>query len=108
MPREVDYLLYMKLSLTGNEGEYLRRYKLDEPSFPHHTTADQFFSETQFEAYRSLGEHVGEKMFLPAITGPLDQRDVPLEKWFRCLGHSLLRPIPISQRSHQTAQLSAE
>jgi len=95
--QEIGYLLYMKLSLTGNEGEYLRRYKLDEPAFPHHSTADQFFSETQFEAYRSLGEHVGEKMFLPAITGPLSRKDVQLEEWFRCLGHSLLRPMPSSQ-----------
>ncbi len=100
--REIGYLLYIKLSLTGNEGEYLRRYKLDEPTFPHHSTADQFFSETQFEAYRSLGEHVGEKLFLPAITGPLDQKDVPLEEWFRCLGHSLLRPMP-SRQGNQTS-----
>ncbi|TGV12505.1 hypothetical protein EN816_20025 [Mesorhizobium sp. M8A.F.Ca.ET.173.01.1.1] len=100
--REVGYLLYTKLSLTGNEGEYLRRYKLDEPAFPHHSTVDQFFSETQFEAYRSLGEHIGEKMFLPAITGPLNQDDVPLEDWFRCLGHSLLRPS--SQRAQQAAR----
>lgn len=106
-PQEIGYLLYMKLSLTGNEGEYLRRYKLDEPAFPHHSTADQFFSESQFEAYRSLGEHVGEKMFLPAITGPLDQKDVLLEEWFRCLGHSLLRPRPSSQRTHQTVRSSS-
>ena len=31
--------------------------------------ADQFFSETQFEAYRSLGEHVGDKLFLRALVG---------------------------------------
>lgn len=46
-----SYLLYVKLSLTGNEGEFLRRYRLDEPAFPHHSTADQFFGEAQFEAY---------------------------------------------------------
>ncbi|WP_287328051.1 patatin-like phospholipase family protein [Mesorhizobium sp.] len=103
-PLEVGYLLYMKLSLTGNEGEYLKRFKLDEPTFPHHSTADQFFSETQFEAYRSLGEHIGEKMFLPAITGPLDQTNVQLEEWFRCLGHSMLRPVSTGERAPQTAR----
>ncbi|MGN7752961.1 hypothetical protein [Sinorhizobium sp. 22678] len=86
---EIGYLAYLKLSLTGNEGEFLRRYKLDEPSFPHHSTADQFFSEPQFEAYRALGEHIGEKMFLPAITGTLG-RNVKLEGWFQELGCSLL------------------
>lgn len=92
--QEIGYFLYLKLSLTGNEGEYLRRYKLDEPAFPHHSTADQFFSETQFEAYRSLGEHIGEKMFLPALIGSLNQASISLDEWFRRLGHSLLRPMP--------------
>lgn len=68
---EVGYLLYVKLSLTGNEGEFLRRYRLDEPSFPHHSTADQFFTETQFEAYRSLGEHIGDKLFMEAVIDDL-------------------------------------
>jgi hypothetical protein len=86
-------LLYLKLSLTGNEGEFLRRYRLDEPAFPHHSTADQFFTEVQFEAYRSLGEHVGEKLFLRAIVGSLaDSNSVELEKWFQELGKSLLEP----------------
>ncbi len=86
---EIGYLVYLKLSLTGNEGEFLRRYKFDEPAFPHHSTADQFFSEPQFEAYRALGEHIGEKMFLPAITGELGC-DASLEDWFQRLGRSLL------------------
>ena len=57
--KQYGYLLYVKLSFTRNEGEFLRRYRLDEPAFPYHSTADQFFSEAQFEAYRRLGEHVG-------------------------------------------------
>jgi hypothetical protein len=90
---DFGYLLYLKLSLTGNEGEFLRRYRLDEPAFPHHSTADQFFSEAQFEAYRSLGEHVGSKLFLEAIVGPIaNERSVDLEAWFRALGRSLLTP----------------
>jgi hypothetical protein len=90
------YLLYLKLSLTGNEGEFIRRYRLDEPIFPHHSTADQFFSETQFEAYRSLGEHVGDKLFLKAIVGEEMATDkyVEVEKWFSALGQSLLAPLP--------------
>lgn len=90
---EFGYLLYVKLSLTGNEGEFIRRYRLDEPAFPHHSTADQFFSEAQFEAYRSLGEHVGNKLFLRAVVGDLaDAKPVDLEKWFQALGGSLLEP----------------
>jgi hypothetical protein len=89
------YLIYLKLSLTGNEGEFIRRHRLDEPAFPHQSTADQFFTEAQFEAYRSLGEHIGDKMFLPAIVGPDMARsnDVELEKWFLAIGKSLLEPL---------------
>jgi hypothetical protein len=89
------YLIYVKLSLTGNEGEFIRRYRLDEPDFPHHSTADQFFTEAQFEAYRSLGEHVGDKMFLSAIVGPdiATSKDVEVEKWFLAIGKNLLDPL---------------
>ena len=91
---QFGYLLYLKLSLTGNEGEFLRRYRLDEPAFPHHSTSDQFFSETQFEAYRSLGEHVGDKLFLRALVGEeLAKSDaVQVEDWFGELAKRLLEP----------------
>jgi hypothetical protein len=94
---EFGYLLYVKLSLTGNEGEFIRRYRLDNPAFPHDSTADQFFTEAQFEAYRSLGEHVGNKLFLRAIVGELADEQVEqvkLEEWFLRLGQSLLDPLP--------------
>ena len=29
--------------------------------FPHQTTADQFFDDAQFEAYRALGEHIADQ-----------------------------------------------
>ncbi|MDE3745107.1 patatin-like phospholipase family protein [Methylobacterium radiotolerans] len=94
VPAGIGYLLYVKLSLTGNEGEFIRRYRLDEPAFPHHSTADQFFTEAQFEAYRSLGEHVGEKLFLRAIVGSLAaSTDVEIEKWFEAIGTSMLEPL---------------
>lgn len=33
-------------------------YKNENSDFPHQTTADQFFDDAQFEAYRALGEHI--------------------------------------------------
>ena len=30
--------------------------------FPHESTAGQFFSEARFEAYRSLGFHIGDEL----------------------------------------------
>jgi hypothetical protein len=50
-------LLYIKPSITGDETEYIYDYRAKNMAFPHESTTDQFFTEPQFEAYRSLGEH---------------------------------------------------
>lgn len=52
------YLIYLKASVTGDEDVGVTQYRSEHPSFPHETTADQFFSESQFESYRRLGHHV--------------------------------------------------
>ncbi|MDH3748319.1 MAG: hypothetical protein OER97_08935 [Gammaproteobacteria bacterium] len=57
------YLLYLKSSVTGDEDEVIQQYRNTSPSFPHESTADQFFTEGQFEAYRSLGQHMAEQVF---------------------------------------------
>ena len=60
-------ILYVKASMTGDEWPDIRQYADahkdfvtrhllgDTFDFPHETTADQFFDENQFEAYRHLG-----------------------------------------------------
>lgn len=57
---EPGFLLYLKSSVTGDEDEVVAEYRNRSTSFPHESTADQFFNEGQFEAYRALGEHVGQ------------------------------------------------
>jgi hypothetical protein len=57
-------LLYVKSSITGDENDYIVDYKRRFPSYPHETTADQLFSEEQFEAYRALGFHAVSELFL--------------------------------------------
>jgi hypothetical protein len=42
---------------------------LRHPHFPHETTADQFFDEAQFEAYRALGYHIVNGLFLEEKNG---------------------------------------
>ena len=59
---EVGHLLYIKSSVTGDEYEYVRAYRAKHPAFPHEPTSDQFFSETQFEAYRALGYQIGDQV----------------------------------------------
>ena len=54
----IGYLIYLKSSISGDEPVGIAQYRSIHPSFPHQTTADQFFSEDQFESYRQLGLHV--------------------------------------------------
>lgn len=54
---EHGYLIYFKSSTTGDEDVHIKEYDALEPTFPQQTTADQFFDEAQFEAYRALGYH---------------------------------------------------
>lgn len=60
---ETGVLCYLKLSLTGDERLDVLAYQAGSPAFPHESTAEQFFSEEQFEAYRALGYHIGRRVF---------------------------------------------
>lgn len=60
---EVGLLLYMKPSITGDEPFDVLEYYRRVPEFPHESTADQWFNESQFESYRRLGLHIGETTF---------------------------------------------
>jgi Patatin-like phospholipase len=59
-------LIYLKASLTGDEPADVLEYAAIHPEFPHQTTADQFFDESQFESYRKLGYHIGKSVFAEA------------------------------------------
>jgi hypothetical protein len=53
-------LLYLKPSLIGDEPTDILQYAAVEPTFPHQSTGDQWFDESQFESYRKLGYHIGK------------------------------------------------
>jgi hypothetical protein len=65
---EHGQLLYIKSSYTTDEDPFLTKYRAENPDFPHQTTADQFFNEAQFEAYRALGMQVGEALYGSPLT----------------------------------------
>jgi hypothetical protein len=50
-------LLYVKPMLLGDEPPDVRSYASSHETFPHQSTADQWFSESQTESYRQLGLH---------------------------------------------------
>ncbi len=75
-------LLYFKASLTGDEPEDVREYRARFSTFPHQSTADQFFTESQFESYRVLGLHIAR-----TALKSVDARE-PLSNLFVQLGGS--------------------
>jgi len=48
-------LLYIKPVVYKKGPRDVLNYAMNSPTFPHETTGDQFFSESQFESYRRLG-----------------------------------------------------
>jgi hypothetical protein len=104
------WLLYIKSSLTGDEPMDVLEYRSAFPEFPHQTTGDQFFSESQFESYRRLGYHALRSAF-EGITLQLDgaiedtdlEKDLygryPLVKLFQELTCQWYAPIPVSDEA---------
>jgi hypothetical protein len=52
-------LLYIKPTIVGRENAGVLNYSRVHPEFPHESTADQWFDESQFESYRILGYEAG-------------------------------------------------
>jgi hypothetical protein len=90
-PKSFGWLLYLKSSLTGNEGPNIAYYRSKYRAFPHESTADLFYDEEQFEAYRSLGHHIAEDVLRPEITGQ-DQPPNSIREWFETLKDKLTNP----------------
>ncbi len=93
------YLVYIKLSVTGDEPQDILTYRKLNPLFPHQSTGDQFFNESQFESYRRLGYHVGNISFLRDTWKAKEALD--LDEFFKALDNSW-QPIPRGIRQHFT------
>jgi hypothetical protein len=52
-------IYYLKPTLYGREPRDVFSYAQSSEDFPHESTADQFFSESQLESYRALGRYIG-------------------------------------------------
>jgi hypothetical protein len=58
---ETGTLIYMKSTLTGSESVEIQDFHRRFPSFPHDSTADQFFDPERFEMYRLLGHQLARR-----------------------------------------------
>jgi hypothetical protein len=61
------FILYVKAGYHGIESAGVRAYALANRVFPHESTGDQFFSESQFESYRSLGFEIADGILTRAL-----------------------------------------
>jgi hypothetical protein len=59
---EDGYLLYIKPMMRGNEPPDVASYRTTHVEFPHQSTGDQFFDESQTESYRMLGLHTVDEI----------------------------------------------
>lgn len=51
-------LIYIKPNIYGGEPADVFNYAKSNKAFPHESTGDQMYSESQFESYRMLGYHI--------------------------------------------------
>jgi hypothetical protein len=87
---EPGIIVYIKPNLTGDEEEDVMQYKAGSNVFPHESTADQFFNEAQWEAYRCLGRHAVNDAFSVVSLLSQDDRN-SADQCFAAVRRSLLR-----------------
>ena len=78
---ENGLILYVKAGYHGTESADVRSYAMANLDFPHQSTANQWFSESQFESYRSLGFEIMEDLLYRASR---DEAYVARPAWRRC------------------------
>ena len=68
--REVEngVILYVKAGYHGTESADIRSYAMANPEFPHQSSVNQWFTESQFEAYRLLGFEIVDSILKKALT----------------------------------------
>ncbi len=71
----VGKVIYIKSSLTGDEPVDVMSYAKEHDAFPHDMTTNQWFTESQFESYRRLGDHIVSGVF-PVQAPPANREQV--------------------------------
>lgn len=88
-PAATGRLLYIKSYLPEEAPVELLACKVRREDFPHESTANQFFTESEFESYRHLGNYLARTIIGAALTqpegGPPPPEPVALAKLFDAL-----------------------
>lgn len=88
---ENGYILYVKPAYHGTsktEGAGVRSYANASREFPHESTADQWFSESQFESYRSLALDIADTFLDGPPIWPGESGNVSLGQYLASFAHT--------------------
>lgn len=93
-------ILYLKPGFHRNrlQDVGVANYALRNPDFPHESTGDQSFSESQLESYRALGFDITDDVLRQVFTDPTLPTNPKIEEVFDALDKTL-REFPASETS---------
>jgi hypothetical protein len=78
-------ILYIKAGYHGVESADVRAYAMANPDFPHQSTLNQWFTESQFESYRALGFEITDGILSTALKDEDCANDPSLKNIFEAL-----------------------
>jgi hypothetical protein len=93
-------ILYIKPALHWTEPAGIASYARAHETFPHETTTDQWFTESQFESYRSLGFEIAKDILDRSVE---DRKDIPLPGETEKSLRELLANLPETTRAAKSA-----
>jgi hypothetical protein len=92
-------IVYLKATLSGDEPVDVRNFAFGDPTFPHDSTANQFFDEARFESYRTLGFHT-----VLSVAGGL--KNIASVEQFCHTAKNVLADLEASKRAGVTVPVS--
>jgi hypothetical protein len=83
---ENGVIVYIKAGYHGTESAGVRSYAMANFDFPHQSTTNQWFTESQFESYRSLGFEIMDGLLNRALRNEAYAKNPALDKLGVALG----------------------
>lgn len=97
-------LLYIKPVCHHSLPADVRAYALASKSFPHESTADQWFSESQFESYRSLGASLVDRLGTEDAEHPKSYAECSLAEFFK----DIRRQVEVERTADEGSKKSSD
>ena len=91
------YLIYVKPMFLGDESPDVQSYHTAHLQFPHETTADQWFNESQTESYRMLGMQTMDEICRYLQSSSLDDLRRAAEEYIKSGGERV--PLAATQEA---------